>query len=301
MVDYLGHRKGLGSQRGCSQELFMPCLLCLSPILLDQSFPKSEEELRTVAYALGELEEFISGDTVKLITTQTLFDFIDEFDWTSTNPNLMVEIYKFLSQLLLRQDDRIVDVDKYLSLVSRSSTQTYHSHPLPSRCENQEGLLDLWSDELGKILFVHDQCITDNFFIGIACANGFAGQSVDEYINPKGYRAFPLISPSNISILIDAYEWDIPNDIHQRNVSVENVKKNCKAIGGVLEKPDRDSHYKVKFQGQRSWTFSINDDPVPESYLRELVDLTPYPKSVIKAALISGNLPAKVLRLEKLL
>lgn len=279
----------------------MPCLLCLSPVLLDQSFPRDEEELRTVASALGELEKFISGDAVQLITTQTLFDFIDAFDWASTNPNLLTEIYRFLSQLLLRQDDRIVDMDKYISLANSSTTQTYYPHPLPGRCENQEGLLDLWSDELGRILCVHDQCVSNDFFIGVACANGFSGEFIDEYINPKEYRVFPLISPDNINILLNAYEWDIPNDIHQRSVSVENVKKNCKVIGGVLEKPDRDSHYKVKFQGQRSWTFSINDDPVPEPYLRELVDLTPYSKNVIKVALISGNLPAKVLRLERLL
>lgn len=279
----------------------MPCLLCLSPVLLDQSFPRDEEELRTVASALGELEKFLSGDSAQLITTQTLFDFIGAFDWASTNPNLLTEIYRFLSQILLRQDDRIVDMDKYINLSNSSTTQTHYPHPLPGRCENQEGLLDLWSDELGKILCVHDQCVSDDFFIGVACANGFSGESLDEYINPKEYRVFPLICPDNINILLDAYEWDIPNDIHQRSVSVENVKRNCKVIGGVLEKPDRDSHYKVKFQGQRSWTFSINDDPVPEPYLRELVDLTPFPKNVIKAALISGSLPARVLRLERLL
>ena len=37
----------------------MSCLLCPSPILLDHSFPRNEEELRIVASALGELEEFV--------------------------------------------------------------------------------------------------------------------------------------------------------------------------------------------------------------------------------------------------
>lgn len=279
----------------------MPSLLCLSPILLDQSFPRSEEELKTVAIALGELEEFISNGKAQLITTQTLLDFINEFDWASNQPNLLVEIYRFLDVLLLRQDYRIIDANKYLDLIGSFAIQDYYLHPLPKRCENQEGFLEIWSDELGKILFLHNQCSGSDFFIGIACAYGFAGQCVDQYINPDGYRVFPLVCPDNISILIDAYEWDIPNDIHQRSVSVENVKRNCKVIGGVLEKPDRDSHYKIKFQGQRPWTFSINDDPVPERYLKQLVDKTSYPIEVIKAALIHGKFPIKVLKLDKLL
>lgn len=279
----------------------MTCLLCLSPILLDHSFPRNEEELRIVAFALGELEEFVSNDKAKLAKTQTLSDFIDEFDWASTHSNLLMEIYRFLSQLLLRQDDRVVDIGKYLDYINSNSTLTYYSHPLPKRCENETGLLDFWSDELGKILFLHDQCINNNddFFIGVACAYGFAGQCVDEYSNPENRRFFPLVSPDNISILSDAYEWDIPNDIHQKSISIENVKRNCQIIGGILEPPDRDSHYKVKFQGQRPWTFSNNDDPIPERYLRQLVDKTTYPIDVIKTALIQGELPRKVLRLEK--
>lgn len=280
----------------------MPCLLCLSPIILDQSFPRTEEELIFVATALGELEELINDNKVKLITTQIFYDFITEFDWVSTtNSDILREIYRFLSQLFLRQDDRIVDMNRYIDYVNSLPTTNYYPHPLPKKCEQQPGLLDVWSDELGKILFVHDQCSVNEFFIGVVCAYGFAVQCIDEYINPKNYRTFPLISPENISILIDAYTWDTPNNIHQKSVTVENVKKNCQVIGGILEKPDRDSHYKVKFQGVRPWTFSINDDPIPEAYLRQLVEKTQYPIEVIKTALISGKLPRKVLRLENLL
>jgi hypothetical protein len=281
----------------------MSCLLCLSPILLDQSFPRNEEELRIVASALGELEEFVGSGKAKLVTTQILSDFIDEFDWASTSSNLLMEIYRFLSQLLLRQNDQIVNMNKYFDCISNHPAPTYCLHPLPKSCESHGGLLEFWSDELGKILFLHDQCNDndDNFFIGVACAHGFAGQCIDEYVNPENRRGFPLISPENIDILSEAYEWDIPNDIHQKSVSVENVKKNCHAIGGVLDKPDRDSHYKVSFQGQRPWTFSINADPIPERFLRQLVDLTPYSIDVIKTALIEGKLPRKKLRLEKLL
>jgi len=34
----------------------MPTLLCLSPVILDQSFPRDDDELNLVAIALGELQ-----------------------------------------------------------------------------------------------------------------------------------------------------------------------------------------------------------------------------------------------------
>ena len=119
----------------------MSYLLCLSPILLDQSFPRNEEELRIVASALGELELFVSCDTSKLVITQTLSDFIIDFDWASINLNLLTEIYRLLSQLLLRQDDRVISMNKYLDCINNYPNSTYYPHPLPMRCENQTGLL----------------------------------------------------------------------------------------------------------------------------------------------------------------
>jgi hypothetical protein len=276
----------------------MSCLLYLSPVLLDQSFPRDEAELMNVIDALGEIESCISDGTAKIIVTEQVIELIDKFNWSSGNNSLLIDIYRFLSQLVLRQDDRIVDLRKYIDLFDNSNE--YYSHPVPARCCNQNGFLNSLSDELGKIIFLHDKCIEDNFFIGLACVDGFSSGSIDEYINLEGYRSFPLICPENIKILVDAFIWDLPNDIHQKSVDVNNVKKNCRLIGGILEKPKGDSHYKIKFPGSRSWTFSVNDDPVPEKYLKELEDLTPYPKDVIKVILLTGEFPKKILRLEKI-
>ena len=279
----------------------MSCLICLSPILLDRRFPRSDRELIIVASALGELEQLVSDGKAKLITTSVLSDFMDDFDWTSPSSNLLIEIYRLLSQLLLRQDDRIIDADRYLDRINSFDTLNYYPHPLPSRCENQEGVLELWSNELGKILWLHDRCCSEgDFFIGIACAYGLADEELDEYINPENYRVFPLVSHQNIEKLIDAYDWEIPSDIHQKNVTVENIKKNYQVIGGVLESPEGGSHYKVKFPGQRPWTFSVNTDPLPERYLKQLVEKTGYPIGAIKTALISGKVPKKILRFDKL-
>ncbi|MTJ55792.1 hypothetical protein FJR38_25560 [Anabaena sp. UHCC 0253] len=279
----------------------MTYLLCLSPIILDQSFPRSENELKIVACAIGELQEFISNDKVHLISTDILRQFIEDFDWTATNGTLLSEIYNFLSNLFLRQDASLIDIDKYIKWCDECGINQYQAHPVPQTCKDQ-GLISCWSDELGKILYLHDKCCSnEEFFIGVACAYGFAGECVDKYDNPNNDRAFPIVDQNNIDVLVDAYDWSVPQDIHQKSVSIQNVKKHCKVIGGTLEKPVRDSHYKVKFTGHRSWTFSNNDDPVPEQYLKELVEITSYPLKVIKTALIDGYLPQKYLKLEKVI
>ncbi|BAZ01126.1 hypothetical protein NIES37_51240 [Tolypothrix tenuis PCC 7101] len=279
----------------------MPYLLCLSPIILDQTFPRNEEELRIVAEALGELENFIHIDKAHLVSTNILREFLENIDGTAINQSLLWEVYRFLSQLFLRQDGSLIDIDKYIKYIDDYSIKDYYAHPVPKKCQSQ-GYIEFWSDELGKILYVHDKsCNSNNFFIGVACAYGFAGECVDEYNNPNNHRAFPLVSPDNVENLADAYEWVIPTDIHQKSITIENIKKNYRVIGGMsLEKPNRDSHFKVKFQGKRSWSFSINDNPVPESYIRELVDITSYPVEVIKTALTSGSLPQKCLKLKML-
>lgn len=279
----------------------MPYLLCLSPIILDQTFPRNEEELRIVAEALGEIESFIHSDKAHLVSTNIFREFIQNFDWTVSNQSLLWDIHNFLSQLFLRQDSSLIDIDKYMKWFDESGIQEYKAHPVPQKCQNQ-GIIEFWSDELGKILYLHDQCCyRDEFFIGVACAYGFAGECLDEYNNFNNHRTFPLVSQDNVGNLVDAYEWVIPNDIHQKSVSIENVKKNYQLIGGIsLEKPVRDSHYKVKFKGKRAWSFSINDNPVPEKYIRELVDTTSYPIEVIKTALINGYLPQKCLKFQKL-
>ncbi len=56
----------------------MSALLCPSPVILDQSFPRDEDELNLVAVALGELQLYIEQDQAHLILTSTLRDLVAE-------------------------------------------------------------------------------------------------------------------------------------------------------------------------------------------------------------------------------
>lgn len=271
----------------------MPPLLSPSPILLDQSFPRDRDELLTVADALGELAELMQNGQIELILTQTLAAFVESTDWTPPRPyDLLRDIYNLLCQLFLRADDHLLVLDL-------SHLIGHRPHPLPVSCKN-EGLVELWSDELGRILLIHDASIIKNeYFIGIACSSGFSGGETGKYNTEGEQRAFPLVGPNSLDCLHDAYKWDVPAGTHRIKVSFAEAKKNCYVIGATrVEKPSGGSHYKVRFTGKRSWALDKNHSTLPDDYLKELCPLTGYPLDVIKVALVSGVLPKKSLRLQ---
>ena len=271
----------------------MPPLLCASSFILDQTFPRDEGELNLVSDALGVMEEVVRNNDAHLILTDTLQKIVEEFDWQRTGPYpLLRTIYDLLNQWFLLPHDRLIKIDL-------TDIQDHQPHPLLCGCQT-EGLSEIWADELGKLLIIHDACCAhNNFFIGVACAFAFSGEQVGEYNNPNNQRVFPLVGPNDIDQrLIDAYEWDIPNDLHQRNISFDDAYNNCHAIGAVeIVPPTRGSHYSVRFKGaHRPWQLDPNSDPVPERYLRQLVGIVGYPIEVIKYALLHGELPERVIR-----
>ncbi len=274
----------------------MPPLLCASPVILDQSFPRDNDELTLVAGALGEIEGLLQTDKARLVLTDVLRDLVEDFEWQRAGPFLLLnDIHRLLNQWFLQPHERLVKIDV-------SHIERYRPHPLPKGRENQ-GLIEFWSDELGKMLVFHDSyCCSTEYFIGVACESAFSGGTLTEYDNPDSRRAFPLVGPNEVEYLSDAYDWsDIPADIHQRKVTFDNACRNCFLIGAIrIDNPSSGSHYKVRFKGSRPWILDSNYDPVLEDHLKELVEITGYPLNVIKTALIEGRMPMKrVLRFQK--
>jgi hypothetical protein len=274
----------------------MPPLICLSPVLLDQSFPRDQDELQRVAIALGEIQEYVEEDKVYLVSTEPLEEIVEIFDWDypglSRMYPLLQSVYDLLNQWFLLQNGGLVRIQVPEGVA-------YQPHPIPKGTENQ-GFVEDWSREVGKIFSLHPTCSSDRreFFIGIACDHAFAGGELGEYENSEA-QSFPLVGPSTINQLCDAYEWNVPDGIRRRSVRVSDAYKNCFALGAVsVEPPGRGSHYRVKFPGgHRPWVLDENDDPVPVPYLRELNVLTGYPLEVIVYALIYGELPEYRLKL----
>ena len=248
--------------------------------------------MRIVAIALGELQGCIEKNIAHLVITETLRDVVVDFDWAPPRPYVLLnDIYRLLSLLLLQHHERLIEVDL-------SEVEEAPSHPIPKGSEN-EGLVEFWAREVGKILVLHDKrSDARSFFIGVACEHAFAGEQLNAYADTGDGRMFPLIGPANISKLDDAYEWDIPSDVFQKQVKFRDALKNCGALGAIdVEPPSGGSHYKARFKGARSWILDPNADPLPERFLKELVPITGYPLAAVKYTLICGELPKRHLRL----
>lgn len=265
----------------------MPSLICASPVILDRSFPRSSYELQIVKDALGDIQYLLENDVAHVILTNGLREIVESYDWTE---NTTFEIYRLLDQWFLQKHSGLIEIDV-------SDVEEYVPHPLPKGC-NGKGKAIYWADEVGRILVIHDRCCKSaDFFIGIICEKAFAGDSPEEYENPRGLRTFPLVGPENINKLADAYEsnWQLPRGMVNRKVRIVDIKRNYKLIGAEsIENPKGDSHAKVKFEDGGEWTLDLNIDPVSEEHLPGLARVSGYPVKVIKYTLINGQLPRKI-------
>lgn len=272
----------------------MPPLLCGSPAILDQSFPRNEEELLLISEALGEIQHYVETNKAHLVLTLGLRELVEDFDWSPPRPYILLnEIFRLLNQWFLQPNSSLIQVD--VSLV-----ENYCQHPVVIGTPN-EGLVELWSEEIGKLLVLHDKnCTKNEYYIGVASETAFAGEQVQKYVEHAHSRVFPLIGPNTLEELVDAYDWVIPPNIHKKSVPFRSALKNCGALGAFrVDRPSSGSHYKAHFKGRRPWILDPNDDPVPNRYLRELIDITNLPLPVIKVALIEGRLPPRNLKLSK--
>ena len=140
----------------------MPPLICCSPVILDQSFPRNRHELNLVVDTLSKIQDQIKFDEVHLILTDQLSELVENFDWNIREEYaILLDVYKLLSQWFLQPHERLIRIDL-------SDINEYYKHPIPEGCKSQ-GLVDFWSDEVGKLLSKHDHhCSRNEFYIGIA-------------------------------------------------------------------------------------------------------------------------------------
>lgn len=273
----------------------MPPLLCPSPIMLDQSFPRTRDELDQVVEALAKLEELIEKDEAYVVLTDALASFIEHFDWVrdSACMPLLVEIHRLVNAWVIHPGIQFVRANV-------DNVSVYTPHPIPDGCPTNAPLISDWSDEVGRLWILHERTGESNYFIGIACTSAFAGKSLSEYPrNSNVVRVFPIVGPDDLGTLSNAFEWDLPQQLNHREVSFHQAYKHLPLIGATNIRRPRSggSHYVATFSGKRSWTLDSNDDPVPDTYLDQLVPITGYPIDMIRYVLTEGRLPPKKLRI----
>jgi len=272
----------------------MPPLLCPSPNIVDQSFPRSVDELEMIERALGRICGFISEAKCRLLLTPPLREFIialdESFDWTKMKdyPGLQI-VYSLLAQLGLQQHG--------IQTVDLTDVTGYVAHPLPIGC-TAEGLGLTWTDELGRLIVAHNKkAQPGKFFVAVACTFAFAGRPVGVYDNPENRPAFPLVAPIDLAGLDDSLEWELPHDLHLKSVSFDDAYKKVKLLGGVVENPSGSSHYQVRFEGGRTWPLDRNYRVLPDAFVKQLAPITGYPFECIKYVLINGEWPPQKSRL----
>jgi len=246
-----------------------------------------------VRKAMGKIIDFLEQDKIGIVLTQALRRFIIElgetFDWSrmAEFPQLQV-IYNILGDLgLQKRGVQTIDV---------SNTEEFRPHPLPMDSTNTE-FASIWSDELGRVFVVHSRCNRQrNFFIGVACTHAFAGEAKGTYQNPSCAPAFPLVGPDDIQSLEDSFDWELPPDLHQREVTFDDAYKRVAILGGDVTPPRGGSHYQVRFRGGRTWPLDRNINRIPRAFLKELEPITGHRVEVIKYVLIFGEWPKRTAR-----
>src|SRR5207302_1511436 len=196
----------------------MPALICLSADLADQSFPRFPEDARTVAIALGELAQLTERGIVRVVTTPVFRDLLEAYCWEQPS-GLKGEIYNYLNRLLLGGGPRTI-------AVRVSEVNNHIAHPIPVGCDDNETYVQLWSDDIGKLLVIHDDCTAEKkYFIGVACEQAFSGKQINSYKPHNHPRYFPLVSPSTsdcnspTALLIDADVFNVPDGFANADVS----------------------------------------------------------------------------------
>lgn len=265
----------------------------MSPLILDQSFPRNRNELRTAGIALGELAESARRGEAILAITNVLEEFVSGFDWARGGAEhaLLSEIYRLISDWLLQPHSNQVKLDL-------SAVDQYVPHLLPVNCDGA-GLAFYWQDELGRLLEAHDSNagVRPKFCGGVVCDSSFSGGPRGQYRGAP-QRSFPLVGRDDLDTLEDAYEWQVDDDVSRRKVSVSMAMKNCSILGASrVDKPNGGSHYRVVFPGERSWPLDVNVDPIPAKFLKELVPIAHLPYLVIRSVLLNGALPQRRFRL----
>jgi hypothetical protein len=269
-------------------------LICPSPNIIDQTFPRSVDELRLISRALGRIAQGIAEGEFVLVLTEPLRAFIgqaDYFDWSKISefPQLQI-IYYTLAQFGLQLSG--------VESIDVSGVSGHQPHPVPRGC-TEGNLVGDWSDETGRLYALHEGCRPANAqpFIAVACTSAFAGEALGGYENPGNVPHFVLIGPDGIEHLLDAEEWDVSDDVARQSVSFDDAKNKIRLLGGTVTKPKGSSHYQVRFMNARTWPLDFNYPDVPEAYLKELIPITGFELRVIKYVLLNGKWPKRRKRL----
>ena len=219
-----------------------------------------------------------------------LSSFVEDFDWTASADPLFREIYRLHVQWLLQPSRSVVSIDL-------TDDQGARPHPLPCDTDGS-GLAGLWSLEVGRLRARHERLVGSPDCVGIACAEAWSALPNPRSACPKASGdGFAPVGPAEVGTLQDAYVSKAPPVPSGSSITVQRAQANVGYLGGTVARR-RSSHISITFRDARTWVLDTNVDPVPETFLRELVPITGLSLAVIRSVLFFGTpVPAPTLRL----
>src|ERR1700721_9428 len=157
-VAYCGHSERVND--------LMPPLVCLPPSVLDHTFPRSRAVLQRVSVALGNLQEKIEHNECKVLSTSTIGQFVETFEWQG------VESYPILQAVYGLLVEGFFKSDQIYVKITTDSVTEFVLHPVPAD-SGDGGLVDFWREEIGKVYEIHKRHCGVDYCIGVACDFAF--------------------------------------------------------------------------------------------------------------------------------
>jgi len=265
----------------------MACIVFPSPKLLDHSFPRSTDDLKIVAAALGRLLELRDEGRVIICFPEALSLIVDEaVDLYTLRSALHRDIFRVYSDLFLHSRSGIVVMNSPVSPEKHPITVGIAVNPC----------VETWSDVLGDALAEHQLCSQESYCDCAGVVDDAAMAEVGRELYQQPYdRAFVLLGPA-LAGVADVIEDDVPANAHNLGVCIRDIRSNFRLINAV-EWGRGTNHYYLKFASGHKWQYQEHcGEPIDDFFLRELVAYSGFSLDLIKYMLTSGKQVPKRIR-----
>ncbi len=268
--------------------------ITFSPVFLDQAFPRTDNELRIVATALGDLQEELELGRVVLIFPEVFESFLDLslYAWGQSGrcDSWLRDIANYLFQI-------VNSFPKSVIRISLEPVKNQRPHPIPGGIASL--LTDEWALQMADLLARHDAAIAgDRYFIGIASPYKCAGVDAGGYEPPLPARYFPLVSTAAVrGDLLPFITYRCPQNVKSQRLTYRHVRQNYRCIGGLeLKDVPGSDHQRLVFATGKWVEFDTGGKRdatlVPDAWTAQIcakLELASDACDGIKAALIEGR------------
>jgi hypothetical protein len=289
----------------------MPPLLCPSPVLLDQTFPRSLTQARAVNVALSKFLELLKEESALHLMTESLQERLKLWYDGKIDPGHL-EIGSELSEKevkQLSQQCRAIFVSLANLVTSRQNDRYWIDtdeveeeliHPI---VWDYAGMyVEKWRRELGRVAILHARVATEyRPFAAVACLEsfggnrGFARSSMD--LDPAIYQ-LPIVDPDGVGELGNAFSYKA-TEVDQSPIPASAARAQLPKVGLRMDVTPSGA-WKIYHRQHRTREILLNirGNELEWPDVERIASLTDdVPAAAVHFLLKHGHLPEKELRL----